>query len=86
MGIEYYDFREHVESIEWINQLPSGLVHQKIDIRYNTVSITKKVNGYEVYIGPKDPDSGGDAILILLDKDYRLMEYEIERLEPWPIE
>lgn len=85
MDVEYYDFSAHVESVEWINQLPRGLVDHKIDIRYNAVSITKQVNGYQVYIGPKDSDAGGDAIMILLDKDYQLMEYEIERLEPLPI-
>ena len=84
MDIEYYDFSEHVESIEWINELPSGLVSEKIDIRYSTVSISKLAEGYEVYIGPKDPDAGGDAIIILLDQDFRLKEYEIERLEPYP--
>ena len=86
MDIEYYDFKEHVGNVEWINELPRGLVDHKIDIRYNTVVITKQKNGYQVYVGPKDPDAGGDAIMILLDKGYRLKNYEIERLEPRPFE
>lgn len=84
MDIELYDFREHIASIEWIYSLPKGLVSEKIDIRYSTVSITKLENGYQVYIGPKDADLGGEGIMITLDKDFKLKDYVIERIEPLP--
>jgi len=82
--IEIYDFKEHIDSIEWIYNLPKGLVSEKIDIRYNTVSITKVEDGYQIYIGPKDIDAGGDGILITLDNNFQLMDYVIERIEPFP--
>ncbi len=84
MDIEIYDFKEHIDSIEWIYNLPKGLVSEKIDIRYNTVSITKVEDGYQIYIGPKDIDAGGDGILITLDNNFQLMDYVIERIEPFP--
>ncbi|KXI29133.1 hypothetical protein [Paraglaciecola hydrolytica] len=84
MDIGYYDFNEHIGSVAWIYQLPSGLVHEKIDMRYHLVNITKQENGYQIYIGPKNSDTGGEAINIMLDKDYRLTDYVIERIEPMP--
>ncbi len=84
LDIELYDFKEHIDSIEWIHSLPKGLISQKIDIRYSEVTITKLEDGYQIYIGPKDPDSAGDGILITLDKNYKLQDYLIERLEPPP--
>ena len=84
MDIEYYDFKEHVGSIEWIYSLPKGLVSERIDVRYSTVTIGKLENGYQIYIGPKDLDSGGDAIVITIDKDYQLTDYQVERIEPLP--
>jgi hypothetical protein len=84
LDIEFYDFKEHINSIEWIYSLPKGLISEKIDIRYNTVTITKLENGYQIYIGPKDLDSGGDGILITLDKDFQLKDYVIERIDPFP--
>jgi hypothetical protein len=54
LDIEFYDFKEHIDSIEWISSLPKGFLSDKIDIRYNTVTITKIEDGYEVYVGPKD--------------------------------
>jgi len=84
LDIEIYDFKEHIDSIEWIYNLPKGLVSEKIDIRYNTVSITKVEDGYQIYIGPKDIDAGGDGILITLDNNFQLMDYVIERIEPFP--
>lgn len=86
MDIDYYDFKEHVDSIEWIHQLPSGMVEERIDMRHSAVSITKLVRGYKVYIGPKDPDAGGDAITVILDKNFQLLQYEVERLDPMPFE
>lgn len=82
MDIELYDFKEHIDSVEWIYSLPRGLVTEKIDIRYTTVTITKLETGYQVYIGPKDMDSGGDGVLVSLDHEFTLLDYEIERIEP----
>ena len=84
MDIELYDFKEHIDSIEWIYSLPTGLVSEKIDIRYSTVSITPRVDGYQIYIGPKDLEHGGDGIMITLDKHHKLQSYEIERIAPSP--
>ncbi|MBU2864568.1 hypothetical protein KO489_11990 [Reinekea forsetii] len=84
MDIEYYDFNEHIGSIEWMQELPKGLISDKIDIRYNTVTISKMEFGYEVYIAPKDLDKGGDGLLIRLDANFKLIDYEIERIEPNP--
>ena len=84
MDIEYYNFKEHIDSVEWIYSLPKGLVSENIDVRYSTVNIIKLEDGYQIYIGPKDSDSGGDGILINIDKDYQLKDYEIERIEPLP--
>jgi len=84
LDIELYDFKEHIDSVEWIYSLPRGLVTEKIDIRYSTVTITKLEEGYQVYIGPKDIDSGGDGLLVSLDNEFKLLDYEIERIEPAP--
>ena len=84
MDIEYYDFRDHIASVEWIQSLPKGLLNEKIDIRYNTVSITKLDNGYQIYIGPKDINAGGDGIMVTLDKDFQLKDYIVERIDPFP--
>ena len=84
MDIEFYDFEEHIDSIEWIYSLPKGLISEKIDTRYNNVTITKLQNGYEIYIGPKDLDSGGDGLMVTLDKDFQLKDYEVERIAPLP--
>jgi hypothetical protein len=48
------------------------------------VTITKLEDGYQVYVGPKDLDLGGDGLVINLDKDFKLKDYEIERIEPPP--
>ena len=84
MDIELYDFREHIDSIEWIYSLPKGLISEKVDMRYNAVSITKLEDGYQVYIGPKNVESGGDGIMVTLDNNFRLKDYVIERIEPFP--
>ncbi|MFQ3282775.1 hypothetical protein [Reinekea sp.] len=84
MDIELYDFKEHIDSIGWIYSLPNGLVSENIDIRYSTVTITKLETGYQIYIGPKDMSSGGDGILVSLDNEFQLFDYEIERIEPMP--
>ena len=84
MEIEFYDFKDNIDSIEWIYSLPKGLLSERIDIKHNTVTITKLENGYQIYVGPKDPDLGGDGLMITLDKDFQLVDYEIERIEPFP--
>lgn len=84
MDIDLYDFKEHIASVEWIYSLPKGLVTEEIDIRYSTVTITKLENGYQIYVGPIDLDSGGDGITVNLDKNFLLKNYEIERIEPLP--
>ena len=84
MDVELYDFREHIDSIEWIYSLPKGLISEKVDMRYNAVSITKLEDGYQVYIGPKNVESGGDGIMVTLDNNFRLKDYVIERIEPFP--
>ncbi len=84
MDIELYDFNEHIPSVEWIYSLPKGLLTEKVDIRYSNVTITKLEQGYQIYVGPKDLDLGGDAIVVNLDKDLQLKDYEIERIEPLP--
>jgi hypothetical protein len=48
------------------------------------VTITKLKDGYEVYVGPKDLNLGGDGLVVTLDKDFKLKDYEIERIEPFP--
>jgi hypothetical protein len=84
LEIEFYDFKDNIDSIEWIYSLPKGLLSERIDIKHNTVTITKLENGYQIYVGPKDPDLGGDGLMITLDKDFQLVDYEIERIEPFP--
>ncbi|WP_203301034.1 hypothetical protein [Marinobacter sediminum] len=84
MDTELYDFRQHLDSIEWIYSLPNGLVSEKIDIRYSVVTITELEDGYEIYIGPKEMELGGDAIQVILSDDFQLKDYLIERIEPSP--
>lgn len=84
MDIEFYDFKEHIDSIEWVSSLPKGLLSEKIDLRYSTVTITNLEDGYQIYVGPKDLDSGGDGLIVTLDKDFKLKDYEIERIDPPP--
>jgi hypothetical protein len=75
LDIEFYYFKENIDSIEWIASLPKGLLSDKIDIRYNTVIITKLEDGYEVYVGPKDLDLDGDGLIVTLDKCFKLKNY-----------
>lgn len=82
MDVEFYDFKEHIGSIEWIYSLPKGLINEKIDLRYHAVFITKLGDGYQVYVGPKNPDLGGDGIMVTLDDGLKLKDYVIERIEP----
>jgi hypothetical protein len=84
LDIEFHDFKEYIHSIEWVASLPKGLLSDKIDIKYNTVTITKLEDGYQVYVGPKDLDLGGDGLIITLDKDFKLKDYEIERIDSPP--
>lgn len=84
MNTEYFDFKGHLDSIEWINSLPKGLIHQKINTGIHTVTITMNNTGWEIYVGPKDMETGGDGIAITLDKDLALVSYEIERIAPTP--
>jgi hypothetical protein len=84
LEIEYYDFNEHIDSVEWIYSLPKGLVSEKIDLRHSTVTITKLDNGYQVYVGPKNLDIEGSGLLITLDKNHKLKDYVIERVDPPP--
>ncbi|MCX4026646.1 hypothetical protein H0A36_00580 [Endozoicomonas sp. SM1973] len=84
MEVEYFNFNDHVESVEWIYQLPAGLVSEKIDLRYNSVNIKKEKNGYQIYIGPKNPNDGGDGLLINLDNNLKLINYVVERIDPTP--
>lgn len=81
---EYFDFNDHMESVEWIDSLPHGLVRRKMNTDIHTVTITSNNSGWEVYVGPKDMDTGGDGIVITLDTDLALVSYIIERLEPSP--
>jgi hypothetical protein len=66
--------------------LPKGLVSEKIDMRFNRVTITKLEVGYQIYVGPKDMDAGGDGLLVTLDNDFKLVDYVIERIEPIPFD
>jgi len=81
---EFFDLKDHMDSVGWINSLPQGLIRQKINTRIHTVTITSSNTGWEVYVGPKDMDTGGDGIAITLDKDLALVSYEIERIAPTP--
>ncbi|MGB1261736.1 MAG: hypothetical protein ACPG52_02405 [Cognaticolwellia sp.] len=82
MDIEVYDFNEHLASIAWLDNLPSGLVHERVDLRYSTVTLTKLADGCQIYIGPKDLDLGGDVIIITLDSKLKLKDYTVERIAP----
>lgn len=80
----WYDFAEHFDSIEWISELPKGLLSQRIDLEFNSVSVQAEEGRYNIYVGPKDPDKGGDGIFITLDNKMKLCDYVIERIEPIP--
>lgn len=84
METEHFDFNDHLPSVEWIQDLPNGFLTNPIDLRYRHVTITKLNTGYEVYVGPKDPDKGGDALVVTLDEKFKLVGHYIERLEPPP--
>ncbi|MEP4546995.1 MAG: hypothetical protein ABJ000_12510 [Saccharospirillum sp.] len=84
MDTEYFDFKDHMDSVEWINSLPRGMIHQRMNTLVHTVTITKNHTGWEVYVGPKDMDGGGEGIAITLDDDLALVSYEIERIAPSP--
>ncbi len=86
MDIELYNFCEHLDSIEWIDSLANGLLSHKIDLRHSHVSTTKLEPGYQVYIGPKHTDLGGNGIMIMLDDDFKLQSYLIKRIELLPID
>ncbi len=81
----WYDFSENMDSVEWISELPSGLVSKRINLQYQRVELKKVAEGYIIYIGPADPDKGGDGIEINLDNQMNLTDYVIERIEPVPI-
>lgn len=84
MDIDFYDFKNHFDSIEWIYSLPNGLLSQRIDTRQNNATITKLNDGYQIYVGPKDDSLGGDGLLVILDNRLQLINYEIERISPYP--
>ena len=84
MEIEYFDFKAHLPSVAWMQELPTGLLKHPVDLRYSQVTITKEENEYQIYIGPKDPDNGGDALVITLDENLKLIDCYIERLEAFP--
>lgn len=84
MDIEFYNFSEHFESVEWMQSLPSGLIAEQIDLRHSAVSITKNEHGYLIYVGPKNAEKGGDGIMITLDENLKLVDYVIERLADIP--
>ncbi|WP_163836132.1 hypothetical protein [Spartinivicinus ruber] len=84
MDVEYFNFNDHIKSVEWVYQLPAGLVSEKIDLRYSTVTINKEKNGYQILIGPKNINEGGDGLLINLDNNLKLIDYVVERIDPPP--
>jgi hypothetical protein len=84
MDLDYYDFKDQLGSTEWIQELPKGYVSERVDLRYSEVSITKEAHGYSLYIGPKSPEQGGDAIQIQLNSKFQLIDYEVERIAPLP--
>jgi len=73
-----------LSSLHWIDELPSGLLPSEIDFKFNSLNVTKTGTGFEVYLGPSNPDEGGDGLIILLDSNCNFIEYIIERVEPVP--
>lgn len=82
MAENWFDFSEHMPSVEWLKELPSGLVSQQVDLTHWAVTVDESEEGYQVYIGPIDPYKGGDGISIWIDRAGQLKAYEIERLAP----
>ncbi|MGI0119421.1 hypothetical protein [Zooshikella sp. RANM57] len=84
MADMWYDFSENMDSVEWISELPTGMVSERINLQYQRVELKKVVEGYIIYIGPAEPDKGGEGIVINLDTEMNLTDYVIERIEPVP--
>jgi hypothetical protein len=80
----WFDFREELGCTEWIDALPRGLISPRINLQHNSVNVQQTESGYSIYVGPMDPDAGGDALIIQLDTHLALVDYEIERLAPLP--
>ena len=80
----WFDFREALGTADWIDELPRGLISPRISLQHNTVNVRQTESGYQVYVGPMNPESGGDALVIQLDPQLALVDYEIERLAPLP--
>lgn len=81
----HYLFSEHLTSTKWLKDLPSGVLSEKVDLNYNTVSIERQRDGLTIYVGPISPNQGGSAVTVWLDSNLELINYEIERLAPIPL-
>lgn len=82
----WFDFGESFESIEWLEQLPKNFLARKVDLEHYIVTITNEEEAHQIYVGPKDLDKGGDALIVTLDENYLLKDYLIERLPTMPSE
>jgi hypothetical protein len=81
-----YRFSDNLASIEWLKQLPNSVLRDEVDLTYSIVIINNIESGRYIYVGPIEPDNGGSAVSIFLDENLKLINYEIEHLEPLPIE
>lgn len=77
-------FAKHLNSVDWLKELPRGMLSEKVDLKYSSVMLEKTDKGHTIYVGPIDPYKGGDGITVWLDKNLKLINYEVERLEPAP--
>lgn len=77
---------EYFDNLDWLKNLPQGLISETIDLRYHSVEIDKEDVPIRLYIGPSDPSTGGSGITIFLDAELSLLSYEIETISPAPKE
>lgn len=75
---------EHFANMDWFHALPEGLISETISLKHNAVAVEKSEDGHSIYVGPINPDLGGGAITIWLNKNLELINYEIEQIEPVP--
>ncbi len=72
---------EHLDSLDWMKQLPNGVLSETIDLQFNSVTIDKNENGVVIYVGTKTPENGGSGVTVWLDTSLNLVNYEIEQLD-----
>lgn len=79
---KWFDFAKELGDTNWIDELPKGYLSKKIDLRFHHVSINRSETGTDIYIGPVNQEISGNALLVHLDAQLKLLDFEVELIAP----